>query len=238
MGANSKRQISQVLDCSLKSVGTLPFDFDTGSCAYKEKLIVLCADKQKKLQPQSCYISSEATNFTATSMTTSRNFRHYATQLAGAHGMILAVGDTLHVKAEYFDMKEWKVTKKYPFSDVVYWAPLVVYAEQIYVFGGQGQNQRATADLNTIARFSPLSHSWSKVGELLSPRYGHGAIIDMGNAVIVGGNGRRTSEKCKIDNSGIIKGACQALQLELDDYQFFPELNLVSEDYCQETTSS
>jgi len=149
-GANSKRQISQVLDCSLKSVGTLPFDFDTGSCAYKEKLIVLCADKQKKLQPQSCYISSEATNFTATSMTTSRNFRHYATQLAGAHGMILAVGDTLHAKAEYFDMKEWKVTKKYPFSDVVYWAPLVVYAEQIYVFGGQGQNQRATADLNTI----------------------------------------------------------------------------------------
>jgi len=59
----------------------------------------------------------------------------------------------------------------------------------------------------------------------------------MGYAVLIGGNGRRTGEKCKIDDSGIIKGACQSLQLELDDYQFFPELDLVSEDYCQETTS-
>lgn len=151
-GANAKRQISQVTDCSLKIIGTLPFDFDTGSCAYEKNMILLCADTKKNQTPQTCYISSEVTHFTDTSFTKTRNFRHYATRMASADGKVLAVGDTKHARAEYFDTDtmEWIITKSYPYSDVIYWAPMVAYHEQIYILGGQGKHQNKVGDIDDI----------------------------------------------------------------------------------------
>lgn len=45
-GGSNTRQISQVTDCKLRSIGKLPFDFNWGTCAsyheYEGDLVMLC----------------------------------------------------------------------------------------------------------------------------------------------------------------------------------------------------
>ena len=55
----AKRQIAKVIGCSLKTIDTLPFEHNYGSCATKSNQIILCFDMLS--DGKTCYISNEPT---------------------------------------------------------------------------------------------------------------------------------------------------------------------------------
>ena len=74
---------------------------------------------------------------------------------------------------------------------------------------------------------------WSKAGELVTGRYGHNVIYDGSSVLVIGGSGRNDTmmtEKCTISNNQM---TCTEQNPELTKYKFWPELFLVSVDYCK-----
>ena len=54
-----RRQIAKVSDCSLRRIGTLPFDHKFGSCAANANQLFLCFDLNT--DGKSCHVSNEPT---------------------------------------------------------------------------------------------------------------------------------------------------------------------------------
>ena len=79
-------------------------------------------------------------------------------------------------------------------------------------------------------------YQWSKVGLLNQARHAHGAIYD-GNQIMVigGGRGEFQTEKCEIENETVF---CASQEPTLKDYGWFPELYLVSDNYCKNSSSA
>ena len=123
--------------------------------------------------------------------------------MAGADGLVLAVGDTKHPNAEYFDVakSKWTVTKNYPNIDAIWMAPMVGRGRQIYVFGGQRRTLSQQTEISKdIVAYNTYSKSWSNAGQLQTARHGHGVIMYMDFFVVVGGQGKKQSEKCEISD--------------------------------------
>ena len=81
-GGSSKRQISKVIDCSLKRVGTLSFNFEYGACTtVNEDVIYLCFDKDHTKQ---CFAGADPVG-SFTKITRS-NFDHRATRISSNEG--------------------------------------------------------------------------------------------------------------------------------------------------------
>ena len=91
-----------------------------------------------------------------------------------------------------------------------------------YYFGGDSGD-----DLNSILRLSGTSWTWSKVGQLNSPREGHG-VISVGNIfTVVGGMGTQNNEACVLENEQV---TCTELSSSLTDYFYWPSLYLVNDN--------
>ena len=75
-----------------------------------------------------------------------------------------------------------------------------------------------------------------KVGELVGPRYGHGAIWDGRNFFIVGGKssrdirgGKVMTEVCSWSSNSIV---CEEINPELQSFYSYPETFIVDRFYC------
>ena len=71
---------------------------------------------------------------------------------------------------------------------------------------------------------------WSKAGELVTGRNSHNAIYDGSTVLVVGGSSTKKTEKCTISNYQM---TCTEQNPELSNYTVYPELFMVSADYCK-----
>ena len=76
-----QRQVLQVIDCGLTSIGTIPFDHEYGACDSANELIVLCFDYNDSKQ---CRQSS--TPLGPSSEMTPSTYDHRHTQIATSPG--------------------------------------------------------------------------------------------------------------------------------------------------------
>ena len=74
-----------------------------------------------------------------------------------------------------------------------------------------------------------LTGKWTKGGELQQSRSYHTAIYDGQYMMIIGGDGRRFTEKCSIES---LQVSCVSQSPELFRY-VFPEAFLVPEAFCE-----
>ena len=94
-----------------------------------------------------------------------------------------------------------------------------------YIFGGEDEQET----LNAIASFDTVTKKWKKLGELKHGRYAHGVIIQAGEFVVVGGTGSISTERCILNGESI---KCTTVDPELENYNFYPEMMSVPENYC------
>ena len=74
-----------------------------------------------------------------------------------------------------------------------------------------------------------LGGRWTKAGELNEARNGHNVIYDGEYLMVFGGDYERQTEKCSLTD-GLV--SCTSQNPVLDEYTTYPELFLVSEDFC------
>ena len=58
---------------------------------------------------------------------------------------------------------------------------------------------------NTVARLDLATSGWMKLGELKTRRSGHGVIFDGEVFLVIGGEGDKKTEKCKLSGNGFFK---------------------------------
>ena len=105
--------------------------------------------------------------------------------------------------------------------------PVLYLEEAYYVFSGYGGDA-------AIGRMDD-SGQWTKAGELNQARWGHNAIFDGQNIIVVGGNNPggnypKDTERCRLQNDTI---TCTTQEPTLDVYWAHPELFLVSDEFCK-----
>lgn len=84
--------------------------------------------------------------------------------------------------------------ESYPYGDFIFFAPVVGFKDDFYVFGGYVDYEEAS----TIARFSPQTQAWTRLGDLLHRRDGHAVVVSADQFLVVGGysDGSVPTEKC------------------------------------------
>ena len=101
---------------------------------------------------------------------------------------------------------------------------MVYFQESFIYFGGRGSDRSSM-----IAKFDSMTRQWSKIGNLVAGREDHGAIFDGIYFLIIGGYGETIkTEKCSLSGSTM---TCQQQQPELTEYQQYPELFLVPDNF-------
>ena len=102
----------------------------------------------------------------------------------------------------------------------------VLYHDKaFYVFGGYNYH---SSYYKNIGRLDEETTTWTQAGTLVAGRYGHGAIFDGENFLIVGGKGTFKNEVCTLKDEKI---TCVAQSTTLENYNYYPELLLVEENY-------
>ena len=75
-----------------------------------------------------------------------------------------------------------------------------------------------------------MTLTWTKAGDLLTAQDGHLVIFDGSNLLVFGGLGTLKTEKILISNGQV---TCSEQDPSLQNYEYYPELFLVSLDYCK-----
>ena len=75
-----------------------------------------------------------------------------------------------------------------------------------------------------------LDGQWTKAGELNQARHGHNVINEGEYLMVVGGVHHRQTEKCSLVDGSV---SCTSQNPVLYDYTCYPELLLVSDDFCK-----
>ena len=102
----------------------------------------------------------------------------------------------------------------------------IIYVDgTFFVIGGYAGS--VTKD---IGRLDATTMIWSKAGELVTGRHAHNAIYDGSTVLVVGGNGTFKTEKCTISNNQM---NCTEQNPQLSSYAYYPEMFMVSTDYCK-----
>ena len=103
------------------------------------------------------------------------------------------------------------------------------------IFGGYIGREKATS---TIARFDESTRTWSKLGEVLTPKSLHAVIYTGQSFLVIGGVTRekgnrlyrQRTEKCDMKNDSI---TCQYHSSTLENFYFWPATVLVNETFDQ-----
>ena len=122
-------------------------------------------------------------------------------------------------------------------------APIIYVQEAFYLIGGQEGGNGATQEpIKTIAKLnlnSKAKPKWKKVGELQSARDFHNAIFDGFYIIVIGGKpanydraGKILTETCKIEGNQV---SCISRPPNLANYEHYPELFLVPQNFCETT---
>lgn len=210
-----KQQIAKVIGCSLRRIGTLSFDIGyPQTCTTARENIYVCFGSTGQNE---CYVSSEPLGqFIAIVDST---YGHHQTRLASSTKYAFAVGGWVpsHPHTELLDLhtKKWQRRASYPYADDIRDAPLLYYQSTFIIFGGYiSRNPRATS---VIARFSPATNQWTKLGDLLTYKSHHTAIQVPGSFLIVGGyfSGNFKMERCTVKNNAM---KCKYEALDFGQY--------------------
>ena len=104
-----------------------------------------------------------------------------------------------------------------------------------FLFGGSSD---ANSYEKTIGRLDITTRKWSNAGSLVTARRGHNAIYDGLNVLVVGGypggsnyHSSLKIETCKVADNRV---TCTSQVPQLADYYHYPELFLVTKNFCKE----
>jgi len=226
-GIYKRTQISKVTSCRLAPIGQLAFDHVLGGCVNVAGNAVALCFHNSDLDGKKCRLASSPTG--AFSELTHSQYGHRYTRIATNDELIVAVGSRNDNKAELLDVdgNKWSTADDYPFViEFIYNAPIVHVSESFYLFGGFSD---ATSNEKTIGRLDIKTRKWTSAGNLVTGRHAHNAIYDGQFVLVVGGQGTFQTEKCSLSNKQV---TCSSQWPELTKYAFYPELNLVPEDFC------
>ena len=259
---NYQYQISEVSDCSLTVIGELPFTHLYGACTVANEQIYLCFSQfPTETAGKLCYQTDDPLGgFSALPQIEGlrgvlisyfsnsywdpyiqSNYKHLHTRVAASSVDLLAMGGETKPKAEMFNFssRSWREIDRFPFGGAVETlAPLIFTDGFYYTFGGyRGEDYNfMPTDSSIIARLDVNGSRWEKVGELVGPRYGHGAIWDGSSFFIVGGKssrdiwgGKVMTEVCKWSSNSIV---CEEIKPELQSFYSYPEIFIVDRFYC------
>ena len=121
----------------------------------------------------------------------------------------------------------WDQIDDYPYTgaDAMNYFSVIFQNSGFLVFGSNSSNSKN----KIIGRLDADTRVWSNVGSLVTPRYGHRVIFTGLEFMVVGGYGPLKTEKC-IQRNGMI--VCEQQEPELNSYDRYPELMMVSKNYC------
>ena len=106
-------------------------------------------------------------------------------------------------------------------------APIVHIEGGFYLIAGYTEN----SSYKQIARLDAVTMQWSDAGKLATNRFWHNAIYDGVSLLVVGGDGIYKTEVCSLSNETF---TCVEQNPELTNYDGYPELFLVEDEYCKE----
>jgi len=222
------RQISEVDNCGLKLVGTLPGDFAFGACNVfniqsDAEHVLLCfgLDNYK-----ACWRYDGNTLAKEKSST----FDHWVTSLGNFQDHAAALGsyflgENRDFEIMHSDMEQyWEDLGHFPFAaKFIYDYSFVTMDDALLVFGGateQGKSKIA----------AQYAGSWTSLGELLTPRRGHRTIRDGAVLLHIGGAQTNKFEIWHVSATSVTRDQYKA---ELTDFDEYPESFWVSDDFCQ-----
>ena len=134
------------------------------------------------------------------------------------------VGSHGSKKSEKFQDGNWSDIQEPPVDGSRFQGYAVIFhGGNHFFFGGFGNGP-----LNSILRLNGSSWTWSNVGQLNSARGGHSAIFFGNTVAVVGGQGTQRNEACLLKNEQF---TCTELTSSLTDYEWWPILHLVDENY-------
>ena len=111
---------------------------------------------------------------------------------------------------------------------------MVYHDRAFYLFGGLTYSNPYQ---QTIARLDAETQIWSKAGDLKNGRRRHGAIFDGEKFLVLGGekgtSGPVKNEVCTLSGTSM---TCEEAPNALEDYLTYPELFLVTGDFCKDTS--
>ena len=140
--------------------------------------------------------------------------------------MLVAVGSYSppSKKSEIFEDENWRDIQE-PLVDQRYYAfyAAIFYAGDFYYFGGTDGN-----DLSSILRLNAASWTWSNVGQMNSPRWGHAVTLVGNTFIIIGGFGTQPNEACTLNNDEF---TCEEKSSTLESYFLTPLLYVVNDNY-------
>ena len=235
-GSNQQRQVSRLEGCHLSRVGNLPFNLKFGTCAtIDSRAIVACFDtSNKRSQVRACHITTDPLDtWLALPKST---FNHRGIKIAATTSEILAVGSLWpsHAKSETMMGTQWSIEDDYPFSPDISEAAVISKGNHFFLFGGWSERSSKgfLSAMTTIAKFDGITRQWSSVGNMNTPRHGHGVITMNSNSafMLVGGVGNVPIEKCTDHGNNVI--SCEDTNASLHNYEHYPALFIVDTDFC------
>ena len=108
----------------------------------------------------------------------------------------------------------------------VLYAP-IIHVDAFYVFGGW--DYAGQGNLYTVGRLDS-NNNWSLAGNLNTARREHRVIYLDNSFLVVGGLGTHRSEKCNLKQGSV---SCTSQEPTLHFHGIYPELYLVSNEYCK-----
>ena len=149
---------------------------------------------------------------------------------------LVAVGDMSSRKTEKFQNGNWIDVEDIPADGTrMYHHAVLFYAGNFYNFGGV---TRFTEQLSSIFCLNGVSWTWSNVGQMISPRYGHAVISIENRFMVVGGvqaDGNLAvavpalkHEVCTLNNGFF---SCTAFNSSLTNFYNTPVLYHVDKNY-------
>ena len=209
-GANSPSSVIKLIDCKMKQIRMLDFEFDSPGCLAHD-FIYLCFDKNKsKLCRYSVDPWDTFDQYSDNSVlygVPESKFNHVGIKITASSQFLIAVGSTqpINGNTELFDFvtKQWKVVDPYPYNGIVQTAPVVFYKTNFYVFAGDTTKK-------SIVQFTQDTFEWKLVGKLNYPRSTQSfRRFEKYIFIFGGGNTPIATEKCLLSTNSEIQCADQ-----------------------------
>ena len=181
-GFYEKRQISRIEpDCKMRRIGSLPFDFEGGTCnAFSTKLI-LCFPLERA-SGKSCWISYNANNFKRMKAT---QYPHWYGEIGSYKENPVAIAGNTGLEVEMHSRASWRQMPSIPAQHKkLYSFSTTTVKNVLYIFGGDN-------GYGSITEGWAFNGAWSRLTPLFQSRSGHRSIIMGEKLYHLGGVGHK-----------------------------------------------
>lgn len=220
-------QISEVSNCALNRVGTLPMNFQYGGCnvfqdAANNEFAMLCFSFYHDFDCWS-YQNGEVKEEPKS------KYPHYLTSLGSYQGkpLIVSAGSPRHNKVELFDQGAWKEIDPLTFVDSWYLYSTVTYRGAAYYFGGYSKGLPHSSEIT-----GSYDGKWNVGSRLLRPRIGHRSLLTPDGSSIVHIGGYDSDQPFEFWTYTGGKWTQTASKATLNGYEYYPEAFYVRGDFC------